>query len=445
MILIYLKTETNRSKYAFEQIFKNDFGIPYQVTTEITVFESYQGAKINYSEKRISDEFFIKASGLLLQSSLQSIEIPFGEIDTLKVLFPDTTGSDTGFDVFGAVFYMISRYEEYLPFEPDLYGRFDVKNSIAFKQDFLEAPLVDQWINYLKNCLQKKYSFLKFKTCQFRAIITYDIDVAFKFRGRGIIRSVWAGISDILKLDYKTFRERAKTIFFEEKDPWDTYDYLKNCIHECQCQAIFFFLLGNRSGNDRNLSFRNKAMNHLVREITSFSEIGIHPSFKSALHPELIQSEKKRLEKLSQLKIIKSRQHFLKFDFPDTFRALLKTGIEEDYSMGFPYHPGFRAGTSRPFYFYDLLSEKATPLKIFPVTFMEGNFMTNNGSMDPDQAKIRMLRLLDEVKKVNGTFICIWHNHTVSNTCEYKDWRMVHDEIIKTLSAANKEQTHEDL
>ena len=100
--------------------------------------------------------------------------------------------------------------------------------------------------------------------------------------------------------------------------------------------------------------------------------------------------------------------------------------------MGFPYTPGFRAGTSKPFYFYDLKNEKATRLKIFPITFMEGNYTKKEY---PDDQKIlrSVFNLIDEVKNVNGTFICIWHNHTVSDTKEYREWRIIHDQMIQKI------------
>ena len=143
--------------------------------------------------------------------------------------------------------------------------------------------------------------------------------------------------------------------------------------------------------------------------------------------------EKQRLEKMANKKIIKSRQHFLKFQLPDTYNALTNADILEDYSMGFPNTPGFRAGTSKPFHFYDLKNEKAQSLTIFPITFMEGNFM-NEKKLQPGEIVNDIFKLIDEVKNVSGTFISIWHNHTVSNTDEFIDWRNIHDQMILKLS-----------
>jgi hypothetical protein len=171
-------------------------------------------------------------------------------------------------------------------------------------------------------------------------------------------------------------------------------------------------------------------MKNLVNKIQAFSEIGIHPSFYSSIFPEKMVIEKERLEKLSAKKITKSRQHYLKFLLPDTYNSLLAAGITEDYSMGFSKMPGFRAGTCKPFYFYDLKNEKATELKIFPITFMEGTLMDD---LEPGDALKKIMELLKEVKNVGGTFIPLWHNHTISETAEYAAWKKIHDQMIEEI------------
>ena len=101
--------------------------------------------------------------------------------------------------------------------------------------------------------------------------------------------------------------------------------------------------------------------------------------------------------------------------------------------MGFSGLPGFRAGTCKPFYFYDLKNEKPTGLKIFPITMMDGTFMDYK-HLQPAQALQEISNLIEAVKNVNGVFISIWHNHTVSDTTEYKDWRYVHDQMISSIT-----------
>jgi hypothetical protein len=432
MLLIYLPEVSFRSEYIFDAIFVNEFGIKYSTTNSITVFERYTEEKLNYSGNRIKDEFFIKASPLLSENFIKNIKPPVTEKDRIKILFPNGEICDIGFDIFSSVFYMLSRYEEYVPFTPDKYGRFNVEDSLAYKNDFLQIPIVDKWIEYFKKKLGEKFSSLKFKDSKFKAVVTYDIDVAYKFKGRSFKRNTGSAFKDLIQLDFKNIKRRIRTLSNKCKDPWDTYDYLQETIVKNNLHSIFFFLLGDNAVYDRNLSYENPVMKNLITKIKTFSEIGIHPSFQTSLFIEKILIEKQRLEKISGKKIYSSRQHFLKFILPETYTALIEAGITEDYSIGFPYAPGFRAGTSKPFYFYDLKNEKSTNLKIFPITFMEGNFTEQEY---PNKEKIAetIFALADEVKNVNGTFISIWHNHTISDAGEFSGWKNIHDQMIQKI------------
>ena len=57
---------------------------------------------------------------------------------------------------------MISRYEEYLPHIKDEYGRFEAKESLAFKSGFFRKAVVDIWIKLIKIEILKKYPKLFF-------------------------------------------------------------------------------------------------------------------------------------------------------------------------------------------------------------------------------------------------------------------------------------------
>ena len=432
MLLIYLPKISSRIQYVFDAIFINELGVTYNITNNITFFENYEQEKLNYSTNRISDEFFIKARPFLTENLTKDFEVPVSEKGQIKILFPNNNVCNVGFDIFSAVFYMLSRYEEYLSFTPDKYGRFKAEDSLAFKNNFLQIPIVDNWIEIFKNLLQEKFPSLKFKPSKFEAIVTYDIDVAYKFKARSFKRNAGSTIKDVLRLDFKNIQMRLQTISNKCKDPWDVYDYLNETITKNNLQSIFFFLLGDNSAYDRNLKYDNPVMKNLINQIKSFSEIGIHPSYYSSTQPGKIAIEKERLENISAQTITKSRQHYLKFTLPETYNSLLSCGITEDYSMGFAQLPGFRAGTCKPFYFYDLKNEKATGLKIYPITCMEASFIYYS-KISPAKALVEILNLLKEVKKVDGTFISIWHNDNLENSKVRREWFPVHNSMIAQI------------
>ena len=63
--------------------------------------------------------------------------------------------ADTGFDLLAAVFYLITRYEEYLPHDKDLYGRYPHTAAVAFREGFLQQPLVNTWMEYFRQLLSR--------------------------------------------------------------------------------------------------------------------------------------------------------------------------------------------------------------------------------------------------------------------------------------------------
>jgi hypothetical protein len=430
MLLIYLYENSPRCQYVFDLIFKEESGIAFQTTSDVKEFEDYSGEKINYSDARISSGFFIKSSPLLFENEIKKQEIQVAEKKNVKVLFPNEE-DDLGFDIFSAVFYLISRYEEYLPFNGDKFGRFKASESLAFQNDFLQKPMVNIWVEILKKTLKDKFARLEFKSTPFATIVTYDIDVAYKFKGRSFGRTFGSALKDIIGFRVQNFKERIRTLLQSQKDPWDVYEDLKKTILQNKLSSIFFFLLADKSEHDRNLDYQNPAIKKLINQVKAFSEIGIHPSFHTSSFPEKILIEKERLEKLLTEQVNKSRQHYLKFKLPDTFNALLQSGITEDYSMGFPETPGFRAGTCKPFYFYDLKNEKISSLKIFPVTCMDATFIYYQ-EKSPERSLIEILNLLKEVKKVNGVFIPLFHNDILG---ENGKWKSVHDKMIQQIKS----------
>jgi hypothetical protein len=430
MFLIYCPGSSARCDYVFDWIFRQGFGMEYRITGDPQEFRNYSGAKLNYSDNREGDGLFIRASGLLFQNGISKQRVPVTERNRVKTAFPNPD-CDLGFDIFSAVFYMISRYEEYLPFTPDAHGRFRASDSLAFRQDLVQVPIADIWTGILKKALAERFPSLPFRNSEFRWIPTYDIDVAYQYRGRSAARTLGSALKDLAGFRIKELIRRKGTLLQIRKDPWDVYDDLQAIFSENKVRPLFFFLLADNSRYDRNLRYDHPLMKELVSRIGSFSDLGIHPSYYSSLFPEKITREKERLEKLSGRTITQSRQHFLKCSVPLTCRDLIGAGIREDYSMGFPDMAGFRAGTSKPFYFFDLENEQRTGLILYPVTCMEGSFI--NSGTSPAASWQQILHLIQEVRKVQGIFISIWHNHTLSPEGAFKEWKTVHDQMAAEL------------
>ena len=106
--------------------------------------------------------------------------------------------------------------------------------------------------------------------------------------------------------------------------------------------------------------------------------------------------------------------------------------------MGYAKHYGFRASTCTPFYFYDLDYEIQTPLKVFPFAVMDGTLRDYlNLSIKPSYEII--INLARDVKKVDGTFMMLFHNESLSNRGRWRRWKKLYIDICKQLVLMREE------
>ena len=430
-ILIYTESQSPRLQYILNYIFRDCLRVAYSVTDQERIFSPRKGPKINYSGKYGLDGFRIPASGLLIENCIRKME-PMPETSgEVPLLFTDDKETDLSFDIFSAVFYMISRYEEYLPFEPDQHGRFDAGSSLAMKYDFLEMPVVDLWVLDLREKLSGMYPELDLSAGTFTFLPTSDIDLPFAILHRGILRKMGANIRSSLKRNGESEMRRA-VLSGEIKDPYDTFDEMGRIHSERGLKPIMFFLTSGYGKYDKSISPQNETFRELVGHSMKFGSPAIHPSYRSAGKPAILQKEIQMLSSITGGNILASRQHYLKFKLPESYRQYLEAGIRTEYSMGYASHSGFRAGTSKPFHFYDLEQEMETPLKVTPFQVMDRT-LKDYMKLSPISAVEKIRKLVDAVRSVNGTFVSIWHNDAFSDTGEWEGWKIVYLEMLNHI------------
>src|SRR5687767_11914845 len=123
MVLLYTHTVSPRLEYIVSFFTKELFDEPVIITTDETVFLNADAWRINYSHRAFTDkEFLIHAQNLLFETGIQKQQVSCIHVNYYKAFFQ--TDGDFPFDIFAAAFYLLSRYEEYLPHDVDIYGRF---------------------------------------------------------------------------------------------------------------------------------------------------------------------------------------------------------------------------------------------------------------------------------------------------------------------------------
>ncbi len=430
MLLIYTHKITPRLKYIFKQIFKEFLDIEISFTTVVDEFMDHDGHKISYTMGPIGDELFFQSTSILFEQGVNDVEINVTEQDGTPIFFHVGKKSAMPFDVFGASFFLLSRYEEYLPHLRDDHNRFVSEDSLAFKNGFIKKPIVDIWVDQLYAILDEKFDFKEKRKKEFKFESTIDVSQVFKYSSKGLIRGLGGMFIDIFSLNLYKVYDRILSNLGLRKDPYDSFSFLVRLQKKHNIKMSYFFLLANYSRYDRNISYNKTKLHSLIKSVGDRSNLGLHPSYFSNLMPEKFKIEKSRLENIAKFKINSSRQHFIKLQLPETYRYLIDIEIFNDYSMGYADNIGYRASTSENFYFYDLDLEIKTPLKVHP--FMVSDYaMKKNLKLSPEKATKEITELLEYAKRTKSNFTSLFHNNSLGRDEEWEGWKNVYIDMVK--------------
>ena len=444
MFLILIPYISTRTQYVLDELLLRRLGIEFKVTDKEDYFVKSSSLKINCSNKIIEGCVNIPSVPLLHEEHIHRHEIEVESDEIWQKIFfknpfkniPDFRQPTQflNFDVLAASFYLLSRYEEYLPHKKDEHLRFKAENGLAFQNQFLEIPLVDVWANQLGVIIKKQYPQLKDNEIvpkqKFEIINTIDVDFAYRYKGISHFRNLKKTIRNILRLNFQELVFQIKVRKGLLKDPYDTFDYIKE--KSKAVNTIFFFLLANKESRyDKNIPTNSPELRTLFSSLSALHECGLHPSYLSTVNRKMLQNEFDTYKKIIGKAATKSRQHFLKMQLPFTYHILIQQGVKDDYTMSYASHLGFRASTCKPFHWFDLSENKTTDLVVHASCAMDVT-LKNYLKLQPDQAIERLRKLKSIVKKVDGDFILIWHNTSLIEDVEWQGWRSVYEDAITT-------------
>lgn len=431
MILVYVQKSTSRIRYTMRLMLNELLGLDFKITSNPDEFQAYTGAKFTYGKSLGADYLHFAAPELLFRTGIRDPGLQVADHQGVKVLYPVfDRNSAMPYDPFAAAFFMVSRYEEYMPYRKDMYGRFTAPESLAHKSGFLRKPVVNIWAKELGNTLQNWFNDLKIRKQQYHFLPTYDIDQAWSYRGKGFVRTTGAYLRSLFTGDFQEIITRTRVITGYETDPFDTFDYQLDLQKKYGLRPVYFFLFAKYGDYDKNIATTNFRFRQLIKRLADYADAGIHPSYASNQQPENLSWELKQLSGVLNKEIIHSRQHFLKLHLPETYRILADNGITKDYTMGFAALPGFRAGICTPYMFYDIDLETPVPIVVTPFAVMDGT-LCDYMKLSPDEAIETIQQLIAEVRAVGGTFSSLWHNESLSDTGRWTGWKRVYEELVK--------------
>lgn len=281
-----------------------------------------------------------------------------------------------------------------------------------------------------KNTLIRDFNFKSedFKSNSHQIIPTIDVDSVFAYQGKPWYRQIAAFMSDLLNARLHEVKYRLKVLFMGAKDPNNNFDWQFAALQGLK--ALYFIQCGPYGRFDKNVSIANRNFQSVLHQIKNAGhQIGLHPSYSSDSKTSAISKEKLALESVLQSSISLSRQHFLKMQLPDTYRALLNCNITSDFSMGYSHVNGFRAGTAHAFQWYDLEKDQVTPLRLQPFCCMDVAYKQFlKMSVDACIADSDMIK--QELKTLNAPFVFVFHNESLSGHRGWENWNKVFNHWI---------------
>ncbi len=265
MILVYCDTITPRHEFVFDFMLTGLIGSEFRLTTSLREFEDHTGPKFCYSAGSHGSALHFLPSGLLHDTGIRVHEIRLLNWEGIPVFFKTDESPLWPFDPFSLVFYLISRYEEYLPFEEDEHGRFTAGQSLAYTEGFLGEPVADLLAHKLRKLLEQTFPGYPWPSKPFRLQPTFDIDIAFAHLAKGPWRAAAAWAKLLLKADLGSAAIRMQVLRGTKPDPYDNFDLHLRLAQQYGQNIRYFVLAGDFGRYDRNTTFRHRRFRNLIR------------------------------------------------------------------------------------------------------------------------------------------------------------------------------------
>ena len=372
-------------------------------------------------KKEIPDYSFFKWDGFKLPVLFQD-----KDIDSIIISNQRDKTSVEG-DILISAFYFLSCWQEYICERYDSMGRFPISESLLFKLDLTQIPVVNYYFDILVKAIESITGMIVTINPKhsegLKVGVTHDIDHCKSGSIQDGYRQIkagewWKGIKKIFQRFYR-------------EDIWFNFDQLLKIEEKLNITSTYYFITSNvpKDGYpNADYDLSSPQMKKILTKIYDRGhEIGIHGSIGTGYDVDKLKQEMKQFSN----PIIGGRFHYLMMRIPESFTVIEKSGLCYDSSLGFAEQIGFRNGLCFPFYPYDFENEKPYNFLEFPFQMMDKTLIQPYYmGLRPEEAIQSVKKLMDEVKKFSGYFIFIWHNNTIVGF-KYKEWEEVLTKILE--------------
>lgn len=410
--------------YIISTLFSEFLGVTYDLTVvpgatdyRIDVGDGCHAIVRDHFFGRFKDDDGYLRTGAL-PATLRYCRNPWRDDEEIPVIYGDgdmivtRDRVDCGADLFASAYFMLTRWEEYVLSDRDSHGRFPASASLAFRERFLDRPLVDDYVELLWGILTHLGCRQRRKRTEFRMFLSHDVDFPLRWTlvsaAVTLFRDVFKDLSPLGAL--KNLKSIALTKMGLQPDPFDTFATLMDISESAGCASTFFFMSGGKTGHDPGRYLDIPFVGSLVRSIAARGhDIGFHPSYETTGDANLWLSELADLRRATGAPIEKIRGHYLRMSIPHTWQLCNDHGMEYDCSLGYADHEGFRCGTCHEYPLFNFLSRQPLAMKEIPLIAMDAS-MAYYRKRSPEETLAIVKGLIDTTCRHKGVFSVLWHN-----------------------------------
>jgi hypothetical protein len=391
------------------------------LSDDVSRFVGYTSDKSSFPDYKV----VIIPSGFFDEKSYGTAgtkpSVPLRHIEGVPFLFgsPETERvGDTVVvraDLVASAYFLISRYEEMLHRDiRDRHGRFPGRESLPRRAGFIDRPVVDEYGRLIRNWLAGNGIPVRELVPFIRKVnLTHDVDIPFTGRTwQSVAAKILSGRNPVAAV-----RQKYAPL---EHNPYYTFPWmleedkkLQRTLGNDRCRILVFFRAGGKAKQDRpRYDLRGKDLRSLFSLCRQYgATIGLHSSYQAGKEPSLILSEKRKAEETFAMEITHNRHHFLTAREPEEMEYLERAGITDDFTMGYADVAGFRLGTSLPVRYINPVTRRLSALRLHPLTVMDST-LNEVGYMNltRDRAEEYCMRLIHNIRNVNGELTLLWHN-----------------------------------
>lgn len=341
-------------------------------------------------------------------------------------------------DIIASGFYFLTCWHEYVISEQGIEpGRVDYRQSLQYRWDFCEIPVVDIYCQILQyGILRSMPEFIRdiawAQDKRFAISLSHDIDY-WQFWDDKSLR-------DILSYNLKSFYKRPVRALYKaighlihKKIFYDGFKLLSKVLSKEKDlgASSTWFIMASKSFDDHRQNYiTDLSTREQIVDLLGQEDVGLHGSPSSAFDYDVLVSELDALKELG-FQPLGFRTHYLNFDYQKSFAILEKAGISYDSTLGYWENIGFRAGISFPFYPFNIAENRPFKVLEIPLIVMDTTLNSPKAmAKSVYSARLSLRRLINIAAQYQSHLTLLWHN-TTFDPIDYPFWGRLYWQTIR--------------